>query len=508
MAPCRDCWKRRLPPPPPPPLLPPPPPEKKKLWPKKKWPKLASKFALDQGPGGGAAPPTLRVSFKLVHQGDDTPAARRAPRRFCDALCAAWGVTAAQMTMPKVGSVANDATLPLATRRALWGTDLGVPDVVPIATWQLAVVAAPEVIDAVDAKVKAATFDDWARWLAAAAPPADDGGGGGGGGGGGDGDGSGFHSGGDWACWPHGEAAPLHHVSFEVVVGGASLSDFDDAACREHLRLWLDEAAASVGGRQGAAFQRIADRTLVDDIEVEASAGSVVLRVRMRVGSGDDGAAFAQAVASHASRLLNGTADARTTLQSKVNLAMRLCARLGERIGIDAASTAEGAAAIIDKEGLSLETRQAPRVETQQPKTAAAARRHTTPVAPPETVKIKEANPLSLGRLPELLAGIDGLVGPPPRAVLEAEARARLDAAKKGAASEAWVAAMREEHNERDDSTEPWETGNYGVLTTSAVEFLFVVDPLDAAQVERTPTAAPRWLCPSLTVVYPLPCAG
>ena len=27
------------------------------------------------------------------------------------------------------------------------------------------------------------------------------------------------------------------------------------------------------------------------------------------------------------------------------------------------------------------------------------------------------------------------------------------------------------------------ETGNYGVLTTSAIEFLFVVDPLDAAKV-------------------------
>ena len=27
------------------------------------------------------------------------------------------------------------------------------------------------------------------------------------------------------------------------------------------------------------------------------------------------------------------------------------------------------------------------------------------------------------------------------------------------------------------------ETGNYGVLTTSAIEFFFVVDPLDAAKV-------------------------
>jgi len=230
----------------------------------------------------------------------------------------------------------------------------------------------------------------------------------------------------------------------------------------------------------------------------------------MRIGSGDDGAAFAHVVQSHAFKILNleGT-DARTVWQYELNLAARLCAKLGKRIGIDAASTVEGANAIVRKEGISTKKSLWPFVETQQPKTAATAK-FTTPVAPPETVKIKEANPLSLGRLPELLAGIDGLVGPPPRTVLEAEAEARatLDAAKRGAASEAWVAAMREEHNERNDSTEPWETGNYGVLTTSAVEFLFVVDPLDAAQVERTPTAAPRWLCPSLTVVYPLPCAG
>ena len=33
-------------------------------------------------------------------------------------------------------------------------------------------VAMPNVIERVDAKVQAASFDDWAGWLAAAAPPA------------------------------------------------------------------------------------------------------------------------------------------------------------------------------------------------------------------------------------------------------------------------------------------------------------------------------------------------
>jgi len=207
-----------------------------------------------------------------------------------------------------------------------------------------------------------------------------------------------------------------------------------------------------------------------------------------------------------------------------------------------------------------------PTVETEAPPPPPDSAKHTTPLEMPATVAInstiKEANPLSLGGLPQLLAGIDGLIGPPPPPVLAAEARKVAVGAGAGAeaaaadASVAWLDAMREEHTERADSTAPWEaqhditgpqarrparrparrspcshghppprahplaqgcpggepplewvpgrgcggplvssgpptppplatqeTGNYGVLTTSAIEFLFVVDPLDAAKV-------------------------
>ena len=205
-----------------------------------------------------------------------------------------------------------------------------------------------------------------------------------------------------------------------------------------------------------------------------------------------------------------------------------------------------------------------PTVETEAPQRPPDSAKHTTPLEVPATVAInstiKEANPLSLGGLPQLLAGIDGLIGPPPPPVLAAEARKVAVGAGAGAeaaaadASVAWLDAMREEHTERADSTVPWEaqhdhraparlparrpsslqplrprpptaagppacsglaggepplewvpgrgcgplvssgaptlpplatqeTGNYGVLTTSAIEFLFVVDPLDAAKV-------------------------
>jgi len=196
-----------------------------------------------------------------------------------------------------------------------------------------------------------------------------------------------------------------------------------------------------------------------------------------------------------------------------------------------------------------------PTVKTEAPPPPPDSAKHTTPLEVPATVAInstiKEANPLSLGGLPQLLAGIDGLIGPPPPPVLAAEARKVAVGAGAGAeaaaadASVAWLDAMREEHTERADSTMPWEaqhdhraparlparrpsspqplrpwpptaagppacsglprrrasfgvvssgaptppplatqeTGNYGVLTTSAIEFLFVVDPLDAAKV-------------------------
>ena len=194
-----------------------------------------------------------------------------------------------------------------------------------------------------------------------------------------------------------------------------------------------------------------------------------------------------------------------------------------------------------------------PTVETEAPPRPPDSAKHTTPLEMPATVAInstiQEANPLSLGGLPQLLAGIDGLIGPPPPPVLAAEARKVAVGAGAGAeaaaadASVAWLDAMREEHTERADSTVPWEaqhdhraparrparrspcshghppprahpraqgcpggepssewvpgssgpstppplatqeTGNYGVLTTSAIEFLFVVDPLDAAKV-------------------------
>ena len=196
-----------------------------------------------------------------------------------------------------------------------------------------------------------------------------------------------------------------------------------------------------------------------------------------------------------------------------------------------------------------------PTVKTEAPPPPPDSAKHTTPLEVPATVAInstiKEANPLSLGGLPQLLAGIDGLIGPPPPPVLAAEARKVAVGAGAGAeaaaadASVAWLDAMREEHTERADSTVPWEaqhdhraparlparrpsslqplrprpptaagppacsglprrrasfglvssvaptpqplatqeTGNYGVLTTSAIEFLFVVDPLDAAKV-------------------------
>ena len=108
-----------------------------------------------------------------------------------------------------------------------------------------------------------------------------------------------------------------------------------------------------------------------------------------------------------------------------------------------------------------------PTVEPEAPPRPPDSAKHTTPLEVPATVAInstiKEANPLSLGGLPQLLAGIDGIIGPPPPPVLAAEARKVAVGAGAGAeaaaadASVAWLDAMREEHTERADSTEPWE---------------------------------------------------
>ena len=108
-----------------------------------------------------------------------------------------------------------------------------------------------------------------------------------------------------------------------------------------------------------------------------------------------------------------------------------------------------------------------PTVKTAAPPPPPDSAKHTTPLEVPATVAInstiKEANPLSLGGLPQLLAGIDGIIGPPPPPVLAAEARKVAVGAGAGAeaaaadASVAWLDARREEHTERADSTEPWE---------------------------------------------------
>ena len=100
-----------------------------------------------------------------------------------------------------------------------------------------------------------------------------------------------------------------HFVSFELLIGGASLDDYDDAACKEYLRSWLGEAAKRAhasGDPNKAAFRRIADRTLLEDIQVGAQAGSVNLRVRLRAGGGHDGAAFGVVLSGYIKQKLGG----------------------------------------------------------------------------------------------------------------------------------------------------------------------------------------------------------
>ena len=110
-----------------------------------------------------------------------------------------------------------------------------------------------------------------------------------------------------------------------MTIGGATLRDYDEAACKEYLRSWLGEAAKRAhasGDPNKAAFQRIADRTLLEDIQVDAQAGSVELRVRLRAGGGHDGAAFGVVLSGYIKQQLG---------DKSLRLAEALLPRLAER---------------------------------------------------------------------------------------------------------------------------------------------------------------------------------
>ena len=128
-------------------------------------PNLSGKF-VDDG-AGAVPPPQVRISFRVVHT--EGRSAELAPDRYRKSLCAAFGVTEAEVTLPRLVRVVEDHSMPLLTRCALWGGP-DAPDTVNVATYEVSVIALPAVVQRVSDAVNAATFADWVRWLSPATP--------------------------------------------------------------------------------------------------------------------------------------------------------------------------------------------------------------------------------------------------------------------------------------------------------------------------------------------------
>ena len=76
---------------------------------------------------------------------------------------------------------------------------------------------------------------------------------------------------------------------------------------------------------------------------------------------------------------------------------------------------------------------------------------------PPSARVQLEVPTLAFGDVSHLFKGLTSLLGPPPKRASKA------------------ATAVEAEHTKRADSTIPFTTGNYGIETTSHVEWLYVV---------------------------------
>ena len=368
---------------------------------------LPGKF-VDDG-AGSAPPPQVAISFKVIHsQGRK---AELASGRYRASLCAAFGLTEAEVTLPRLASVVEDRDMPELTRRALWGGP-NAPDVVNVATYALCVIASPEEVRRISAMVEGATFADWCKWLSPATP----------------------------------RAAVTFSLTLESEMGVAA---YEKQAPRVK-RMLLANIVRAAPPKARKALQALSE----DDVRFTLRAGSIEIDATIHNIDATAAAAASDATAAvldEQARRATGEADVEDVFNAPVK-----------------------------------EITSQPRVNpTVAP--PPGADKESKPLETPKTETKNDVPALALGSLPDLMAGIDGLVGPMPGEVLAKEASGDV----KGAAK-ALLAAMTAEHIAREDSFVPFDTGNYGVHTSSAVEFWFVVDPacVQAVQARKMTAAA------------------
>ena len=142
--------RRRSPPPAPPPQAPP------KDNHHTKAPPLSSRFIEDGG--GAAAPPQVRVSFAVLHQSGR--AAELAPARFRKSLRAAFQLSEAELTLPRLSKVEVDRSLDEVARRSLWGGG-DAPAALEVATYEFEVISSIPEVGRVGRMLDAATLETW-----------------------------------------------------------------------------------------------------------------------------------------------------------------------------------------------------------------------------------------------------------------------------------------------------------------------------------------------------------